>query len=108
MEKVKRTPAKLNALVETFGLEIINKGVDFDTREITIPDVNRPALQLVGFYDYFEPRRLQILGKAEMTYLNAMDPVERVEALDHLLCCELPALIVSHNMEVLPELVELA
>ena len=41
MEKVKRTPAKLNALVEPFGLEIINKGVDFDTREITIPDENR-------------------------------------------------------------------
>ncbi len=108
MEKVKRTPAKLNNLVENFELEIINKGADFDTREITIPDVNRPALQLVGFYDYFEPRRLQILGKAEMTYLNAMDERERVVALDNLMRCELPALIVSHNMEVLPELVELA
>ncbi|MBP3494096.1 MAG: HPr(Ser) kinase/phosphatase [Oscillospiraceae bacterium] len=108
MEKVKRTPAKLSNLVESFELEIINKGADFDTREITIPDVNRPALQLVGFYDYFEPRRLQILGKAEMTYLNAMDERERIVALDNLMRCELPALIVSHNMEVLPELVELA
>lgn len=108
MEKVKRTPAKLSNLVESFELEIINKGADFDTREITIPDVNRPALQLVGFYDYFEPRRLQILGKAEMTYLNAMDEKERIVALDNLMRCELPALIVSHNMEVLPELVELA
>ena len=53
MEKVKRTPAKLSKLVQSFGLEVIWKGRDYDTREITISDVNRPALQLVGFYDYF-------------------------------------------------------
>ena len=74
MEKVKRTPAKLHKLVESFGFEIINKGRDYDTRDITISDLNRPALQLVGFYDYFEPRRMQVFGKAEMMYLRAMDP----------------------------------
>ncbi len=108
MEKVKRTPAKLSKLVQSFGLEVIWKGRDYDTREITISDVNRPALQLVGFYDYFEPRRLQILGKAEMTFLRAMSPQERTEVFDHLLRCEIPALIISRNMEVFPELLELA
>lgn len=107
MEKVKRTPAKLNKLVDSFGLEIVHKGRDYDTREITIPDVNRPALQLVGFYDYFEPRRLQILGKAEMTFLGAMEPGQRREVFEHFLRCEIPALIISRDMEVFPELMEL-
>ena len=98
MEKVKRTPAKLSKLVQSFGLEVIWKGRDYDTREITISDVNRPALQLVGFYDYFEPRRLQILGKAEMTFLRAMSPQERTEVFDHLLRCEIPALIIYESL----------
>ena len=61
MEKVRRDPASLSRLVKDFDLEVVYKGLDYDTRMITIPDVNRPALQLVGFYDYFEPKRLQIL-----------------------------------------------
>ena len=108
MEKVKRTPAKLHKLVEAFGFEIINKGRDYDTREITISDLNRPALQLVGFYDYFEPRRLQILGKAEMMFLRAMEPEKRREIFEHFLRCEIPALIIARNMDVFPELLELA
>ena len=108
MEKVKRTPAKLSKLVDAFHLEILNKGDDFDTREITISDLNRPALQLVGFYDYFEPRRLQILGKAEMTFLHAMELSQRRTVFENLLRCEIPALIISRNMEVFPELLELA
>ncbi len=108
MEKVKRTPAKLSRLVENFHLEILHKGSDYETREITISDVNRPALQLVGFYDYFEPRRLQILGKAEMTFLRAMDITQRRIVFENFLRCEIPALIIARNMEVFPELLELA
>ena len=46
MEKVKRTPASLKKMVETFGMEILHRGSDFDSAVITISDVNRPALQL--------------------------------------------------------------
>ena len=53
MEKVKRNPASLKKMVEAFGMEILHRGRDFDTAVVTISDVNRPALQLVGFYDYF-------------------------------------------------------
>lgn len=108
MEKVKRTPAKLHKLVETFGFEILSKGRDYETREITISDLNRPALQLVGFYDYFEPRRLQVFGKAEMRYLQVMDPEQRREVFDNFLRCEIPALIITRNAEIFPELLELA
>ena len=107
-EKVRRTPAKLSELVEAFGLEVLHKGVDYETREISILDVNRPALQLVGFYDYFEPKRLQILGRAEMTYLEGMSVEKRRAVFEDFFRCEIPALIVARNMEVFPELLETA
>ena len=108
MEKVRRDPASLSRLVKDFDLEVVYKGLDYDTRMITIPDVNRPALQLVGFCDYFEPKRLQILGKAEFTFLKAMPLEQRRKVFEDLLRCEIPALIVARNMEIFPELMEIA
>ena len=108
MEKVKRTPARLSDLVEEFNMEILTKAPNYTTQTVTISDVNRPALQLVGFYKYFEPMRLQILGKAEMVFLQAMMQGKRRAVLESLLRCEIPALIIARNMEVFPELIELA
>ena len=108
MEKVRRTPASLKQLVEDFGIEIINRGSDYDTQVITVSDVNRPALQLVGFYDYFDDKRLQILGNGEMKFLNRMTEEERCRVFNRLMSYEFPALIISRNMVVFPEVVEMA
>ena len=97
-DKVKRTPAKLSKLVEDFDMEIVCRGSDYDQRTVSISDMNRPALQLVGFYDYFEPKRLQVFGKSE----------DRRRVFDNLLRCEIPALIIARNMEIFPELLEIA
>lgn len=107
-EKVRITPAKLKKLVEDCNLEIINRGTDFDTREINISDVNRPALQLVGFYDNFDVSRLQILGRAETTYLQSMDHERRRKVFNDLFRCEIPALIVARGIEIMPEIRESA
>ena len=103
-DKVKRTPAKLSKLVEDFDMEIVCRGSDYDQRTVSISDMNRPALQLVGFYDYFEPKRLQVFGKSEMTFLKAMKLEDRRRVFDNLLRCEIPALIIARNMEIFPEL----
>ncbi len=108
MEKVKRTPASLKKLVETFNMEIIHKGSDYDTAVITVCDAFRPSLQLVGFFDYFDDKRLQVLGKSEMQYLARMDVAERTRVLNRLMSYEFPALIVSRNLEVFNEIVEMA
>lgn len=107
-DKVKRTPAKLSKLVEDFDMEIVCRGSDYDQRTVSISDMNRPALQLVGFYDYFEPKRLQVFGKSEMTFLKAMKLEDRRRVFDNLLRCEIPALIIARNMEIFPELLEIA
>ena len=108
MERVKIKPAKLTDLIEEFNLEVLHKGNNYDNCVITISDTNRPALQLVGFYDYFEPKRLQILGRAEMMFLTTMPYEQRRRVLDRLLSYEMPALIITRKIEVFPEILELA
>ena len=108
MEKVKRTPASLKKMVEIFGMEILHKGRDFDNTVVTISDVNRPALQLVGFYDYFDDKRLQILGRGEMRYLDRMTESERMRVFNKLLSYPFPALIIARGMGAPEELLQMA
>ena len=108
MEKVKRTPASLKNMVETFSMEILHKGRDFDNTVVTISDVNRPALQLVGFYDYFDDKRLQILGRGELQFLERMTEAERTRVFNKLLSYPFPAMIVARDMEAPSELVQMA
>ena len=63
---------KLAEFVSLSHLEILNKGRDYDSTRLTITDVNRPGLQFQGFYDYFDPMRLQVIGKAEVMYLKGL------------------------------------
>ncbi len=54
---------KVSKIIEHFKLEPLTPNVEYDNRQVTESDVNRPALQLAGFFDYFDPTRLQILVK---------------------------------------------
>ena len=89
-------------------MEILHRGSDYDSAVITISDVNRPALQLVGFYDYFDDKRLQILGRGEIRYLERMTEAERLRVFNQLMSYPFPAMIVARNMEAPPELVQMA
>ena len=108
MEKVRRTPAKLSALVAACGLEVLYRSTKYDETVISVADLNRPALQLVGFFDYFDEKRLQVLGMAEMQFLQRMTEHERREVFDRFFTYHIPALIVARNMGVFPELLESA
>ena len=71
---------KMKEFVSAFDLQILNRGADFDDAVLSITDVNRPGLQFMGFFDYFDPRRLQVIGKAEVTYLKGLTTQEVEEA----------------------------
>lgn len=107
-DKVKRTPASLRALVEAFHLEILCKGANYDTCVITVSDAFRPSLQLVGFFDYFDEKRLMIMGKSEMRYLQRVPEAERRRTFNRLMSYSFPALIIARNMEIFPEMLEMA
>ena len=59
----------LTKIVEKMELRNLTPDVDMTQREVKIPDINRPALQLAGFFDHFDCERIQLIGYVE--YLSA-------------------------------------
>ena len=99
---------KLSSFAEKLSLEILNKASDFDTALLTVVDVNRPGLQFQGFFDYFDPQRLQVIGKAEFEFLRMMGPEERKRRFDNLFMYDIPALVIARGLECFPECLESA
>ena len=98
----------LTKLAEEFDLKPLYKSADFDRIRITVDDVSRPGLQLAGFFDHFEPMRLQVLGNVETSYLQKLSSEQRAIIFDHLLSYKIPALIIARDLEPLPECLEMA
>ncbi|MFR4973053.1 MAG: HPr(Ser) kinase/phosphatase [Butyricicoccus pullicaecorum] len=72
----------LGDLIQEFDFEVVYGPENFEHVEITKTDVSRPALQLAGFFDYFDPNRIQIMGKVENTFVEKMPPEERALCFD--------------------------
>ena len=98
----------LSQLVQEFNLELVNQASDFDRVRVTVEDVNRPALQMVGFYEHFEPARLQMVGMVEFTYLNGLSPEQRFSTFDRFFSYKVPALVFSRGLQPFPECLETA
>lgn len=99
---------KVGVVVEEFKLEVLRGAPGYEDTPVTIEDVNRPALQLTGFFDYFGPERLQLIGLVENTYLASISSEERRRAFEQLLSYPIPALIITRSLEVYPECMEMA
>ncbi len=83
----------LSAVAGEQGLTILHAAKDFDSVRVRTADVNRPALQLAGFYDYFDPKRLQLIGRVENTFLESLDAEQRREALERFMRFDICAII---------------
>lgn len=97
---------KLSRIIDEFKLE----EVYVPKRETIIEtvDVNRPGLQIAGFFDYFDPKRLQIFGMVENTYLKQFSSEEKSKILDAFFERGIPALIITRGMEITLEIIEIA
>ena len=71
-------------MIEEFQFERLYESSDLDQILIGSADLNRPGLQIVGFYDYFDNQRLQIVGKVEQTYLEQFPGEKRYQMLERL------------------------
>ncbi len=99
---------KLSAIIQEYDLDLICTPEGYEDIEITVADVNRPSLQLAGFYEYFDPNRIQLIGKVEYTYLESLTPDARYHALERLMQEPIPAIILTRNQEPFPELLACA
>lgn len=98
----------LTRLVEVFSLEVAYAATDYESIQVTVEDVGRPGLQLAGYFDHFEPMRLQIMGNAEMSYLAKLTEQQRRNVFDRLFSYKFPALLIARNLMPDPQCMEMA
>ena len=90
----------LDTVVREHKLTVVRRGNDYDNIRIFNCDVSRPGLPLAGFYDYFDPTRVQTIGKLELTFLEEMSPEERRRSIDRFMSTGIRFVIVAHGMPV--------
>ena len=98
----------LKKLVEEFQLDVAFASTDYEKIRLTVEDVSRPGLQLAGYFDHFEPMRLQVMGNVEMSYLYKLQREERIATFDRLFSYKFPALLVCRDLSVDEDCLELA
>ena len=89
----------LTTLVEEFHLGILHQASDYASIRLTVEDVARPGLQLTGFFDHYEPMRLQVMGNVEMSYMAKQPPEERSRIYDRLFSYRFPAMLIARGIE---------
>ncbi|MGN8876376.1 HPr(Ser) kinase/phosphatase [Pseudoflavonifractor sp. HCP28S3_F10] len=99
---------KLGTLIDEFQLEVLRGAEGYRDVAISSEDINRPGLQLTGFFDYFDANRIQVIGLVESTYLDGISAEERQIRFDTLFREQIPAFIVARGIEPFPECMEMA
>ena len=85
----------LSKIVEQLDLKNVTPEVDIGKIRITLPEINRPALQLTGYFDHFDSKRVQIIGYVEYTYLEHLSRERRLEVYEQFLSYDMPCLIYT-------------
>ena len=98
----------LKTLVKEFDLEVAYASTDFEAIRITVDDVARPGLQLAGYFDHYEPMRLQVMGNVEMSYIEKLHTRERAAIFDRLFSYKFPALLIARGLPPHPECLQMA
>lgn len=102
------TGVRLPDLVKELGLELIHCGANYETALVGIKDVNRPGLQLAGYFDYFDERRLQVIGMAETQMLEGLTHEQREQSFADLFAYSIPALVIARGLDIFPECLDMA
>ncbi len=90
---------KLSKVIDMYELRNCTPDIDISDIRVKTPDINRPALQLVGFFDHFDADRIEIIGYVEYTYLQQMELEEKIKAYDELMSKKFPCIIFCRGME---------
>lgn len=98
----------LDKIAEQLNLEVVFKPDELSNILIVTADVNRPGLLLTGYDEYFDPTRIQILGMAEMGYLETLTQSERRSHIHTLFATKPPAIVITRNLAVFDEMSEFA
>lgn len=98
----------LSLLIKEFNLDTIYAPENLDSITISRPEINRPGLPLAGFFDYFDPERIHIIGRVEAIYLAKCTPQERRDKLRAFMERKPVCIIIARNIGPYPEMLEFA
>lgn len=98
----------ITEIINKLNLQNMTPEIDTDKIVVSHPDVNRPALQLTGFFEHFDNERVQIIGFVEQAYLNTLTAERKREIYDRLLACQIPCLIYSRSIGPDEDMLEMA
>ncbi len=90
---------KLEEAVEALGLTCFTPEIDISKKKIIQPEINRPALQLTGYFEHFESERIQCIGNVENSYMSRMSDEQKEERYSRLMSHPIPALVFCQGLE---------
>ena len=99
---------KLSKIMEPLKLTLLNQEVDVDKVELHQSDVNRPALQLAGFFEHFDYERLQIVGMVENAYVEKNYDDHGLAMYDKIFQAGVPCMVFCRNLRPAQEVIDLA
>ena len=89
---------ELKRIVEKMNLKNLTPDVELNDKEVEVPDINRPALQLSGYFEHFDSELVQIIGYVEYTFLEKLDMEKKKEVYKTLLSYKIPCIIFCRNL----------
>lgn len=98
----------VSKIIELMDLKNYTDELEVKKRKITSSDVNRPALQLTGYFEHFEESRVEIIGNVEYTYLEKLSPEEKAIRFMEFLSYDIPCVIYCRDLEPDPIFLEAA
>lgn len=98
----------LTSIIEKMKLENLTPEIDVESIRVTQPDINRPALQMAGFFEHFDATRLQVIGFVEYTYMEGLSDERKREIYDRLMSYAVPAVVFCRELQPDPIFVEIA
>ena len=90
---------KMSKVVEKMNLKNLTPDVDYTEKQVKLPDINRPALQLAGFFKHFASERVQIIGYVEYSYLKTLDEEKKKEIYETFMSYEIPCIIFCRSQK---------
>lgn len=97
----------IDRLVEDLNLKVVYKSKNPDIA-ITKSDLNRPGLQLTGYFEHFSYKRIQIIGRVEWNYLATLDEYTKDKRLEKIFQYPMPAIIITRDLKIYPQILKYA
>ena len=99
---------KIDKIIEKMELKLLTPDIETGDKVVTVPDINRPALQLTGFFDHFDSERVQVIGHVEAAYMETLDEETRKDRYEQLMSYNIPCIVFCRSMMPDAQMIEAA